>query len=438
MKLGGRFSAAIEVLEAIFDKHNSAAAALHDWGRSHRFAGSGDRSAIGNLVYDALRQKNSVAFKMGDDTPRSLVLGVARFIWGLEVAEIQEATDDKFGPDSLTDAEVEIFNAAHDGKVPRWVAGDYPQWLDPSLKWAYGDDVIEQGAALACRAPVDLRVNTLKATREQVLEALEKQGAKEGPFVETSVRINAPENAGRTPNVEVETAHGKGWYEVQDTASQIVAGLAAPTPNDVVMDLCAGAGGKTLALAAAMNNNGKIYAHDRDKRRLRPIFERVARAGATNVEVIGAEEKGRLFELKDQMDLVLLDAPCTGVGAWRRKPDSKWRLSPATLEQRIKDQKAVLESGANLTKPGGRLVYITCSLLPEENNDQVAFFLKHHKNFKLIPYTTMWKTAFNTQAPKSADGNEETLTMSPYSHDTDGFFIAIMEKSYAKPSVTED
>ena len=128
----------------------------------------------------------------------------------------------------------------------------------------------------------------------------------------------------------------------------------------------------------------------------------------------------------------LLDAPCTGVGAWRRKPDSKWRLSPATLEQRIKDQKAVLESGANLTKPGGRLVYITCSLLPEENTDQVAFFLKHHKNFKLIPYPTMWKIAFDTPVPPSADGNEVTLTMSPHSHDTDGFFIAIMEKSYAK------
>ena len=177
MKLGGRFSAAIEVLDAIFSNHNSAAAALHDWGRSHRFAGSGDRSAIGNLVYDALRQKNSVAFKMGDDTPRALVLGVARFVWKLEIAEIQEATDDKFGPDDLTDAEKEIFAAAHDGKQPRWVAGDYPQWLDASFQWAFPDDAVEQGAALSRRAPVDLRVNTLKATRDEVLEALWKNMA---------------------------------------------------------------------------------------------------------------------------------------------------------------------------------------------------------------------------------------------------------------------
>ncbi|MCK9909854.1 RsmB/NOP family class I SAM-dependent RNA methyltransferase, partial [Microbacteriaceae bacterium K1510] len=179
----------------------------------------------------------------------------------------------------------------------------------------------------------------------------------------------APEGAAKAPHLEAETAHGKGWYEVQDEGSQIAALLAGAGPRMQVLDLCAGAGGKTLALAAGMQNTGQIYAYDSDKKQLRPIFERLKRAGARNVQVLEAGDEAALSALGPRFDLVLVDAPCTGSGTWRRKPDAKWRLKPSNIPERQEDQRRVLELGAGLTKPGGLLVYVTCSVLPEENQD---------------------------------------------------------------------
>jgi 16S rRNA (cytosine967-C5)-methyltransferase len=168
-------------------------------------------------------------------------------------------------------------------------------------------------------------------------------------------------------------------------------------------------------------------AYDADRHRLRPIFERMTRAGVTNIEVIAADEAEKL----DQMggfDCVLIDAPCSGSGSWRRKPDAKWRLAEMQLQQRIKDQGQVLERGAQLVKAGGRLVYVTCSVLPEENNEQIAAFLDRHKNFEIIPYAKQWASAIGTEAPKSADGSDSTLLLTPAQHGTDGFFIAVMRR----------
>ena len=233
----------------------------------------------------------------------------------------------------------------------------------------------EEGAALARRAPVDMRVNTLKADRERVLKALARFSAEPTPYSPVGVRIAAPEGAGRQPNVEAETGHGKGWYEVQDEGSQIAALMAGAGPREQVLDICAGAGGKTLAMAAAMRNTGQIYAYDDDPVRLRPIFERLKRAGVRNAQVLNAGDQAALAALGPRFDLVLIDASCTGTGAWRRRPDAKWRLKPANLAQRQAEQRAVLALGAPLVKPGGRLVYVTCSVLPEENGEQVAAFL---------------------------------------------------------------
>jgi len=428
MRLSGRLSAAIEVLDDIFSRHNSAAAALHEWGRAHRFAGSGDRSAIGNLVYDALRQKQQLAAQMGNETSRALVLAVARTVWGLEVDEIAEATAEKFGPGALSDEEKAALQTPLDGKQHYWINGNFPQWLAPSFKACFGDKAADQGHALAQRAPVDLRINTLKTNREELLAEFAKHGAVEGPLSPHSVRIPAPHGQNRSPNVEIEAAHGMGWFEVQDSASQVVSLLAGTKPGDTVVDLCAGAGGKTLAMAASMNNDGTVYAYDRDKRRLRPIFERIARSGASNIEVVPADQPEKLAALKGTADVVFLDAPCSGTGAWRRKPDAKWRLKEATLAQRIKDQQDVLATGSELVKPGGRLIYVTCSVLPQENTEQVSTFLSQRKNFSLIPYTDVWKKTIGTQPPVSADGKKSTLLLTPASHDTDGFFIAIMER----------
>jgi 16S rRNA (cytosine967-C5)-methyltransferase len=244
------------------------------------------------------------------------------------------------------------------------------------------------------------------------------------------VRILQAPGAGRSPHVEAEAGHGKGWYEVQDEASQVAALLTGAKPKLQAIDLCAGAGGKTLALAALMQNSGQLYAYDSDRMRLRPIFERLKRAGVRNAQVLQAGDRNALAGLSGKMDLVLIDAPCTGSGVWRRRPDAKWRLSPQMLEARIKEQAEVLEQGAPLVKPGGRLAYITCSVLPPENRDQVEAFLGRHPEFKLIPWRQLWGEALpETPAPPSADGSEDTLLMTPLSHGTDGFFVAMMERA---------
>jgi len=428
MRLGGRLSAAIEVLDEIFNRHTSAAAALHEWGRAHRFAGSGDRSAIGNLVYDALRQKSKLAAQMGAETPRALVLAVAKTLWDLPLEEIEQAAAEKFGPGVLSDEETRALKTPLGDKQHYWITGNFPQWVGPTFKKTFGGNAARQGAALAERAPVDLRVNTLKTSREKLLAEFEKHGAIEGPLSPNSVRIPAPVGQNRSPNVEIEAAHGMGWFEVQDSASQVVSLLANARPDEIVIDMCAGAGGKTLAMAATMNNSGTIYAYDRDKRRLRPIFERIARSGAQNIEVIPADQPEMLEALNGKADVVFLDAPCSGTGSWRRKPDAKWRLKQATLDQRIKDQRAVLEAGAKLVKPGGRLIYVTCSVLPQENTEQTATFLRQWSNFELIPYAQVWNETIGTQPPVSADGLKSTLLLTPASHQTDGFFIAVMQR----------
>jgi 16S rRNA (cytosine967-C5)-methyltransferase len=211
---------------------------------------------------------------------------------------------------------------------------------------------------------------------------------------------------------------------VQDEGSQIAALLAGAGPKMQVLDLCAGAGGKTLALAAAMQNTGQIYAYDADKRQLRPIFERLRRAGARNVQVMEAGDEAALAALGPRFDAVLVDAPCTGSGTWRRKPDSKWRLKPDNIGERQAEQKQVLALGASLTKPGGCLVYVTCSVLSEENADQVAAFLTEHPGFSVEPYAQSWKEHLGSEPPSSADGRDDTLQLTPACHGADGFFIA--------------
>src|SRR5204863_649965 len=285
------------------------------------------------------------------------------------------------------------------------------------------------GAALAARAPIDLRVNTLKADRPKLIAALSKFGAAEGPLSPWCVRIAPPGPDARNPNVEAEPAHGKGWFEVQDAGSHTAALMSGAKAGEQVADICAGAGGKTLALAAMMANRGQIHAYDADRHRLRPIFERLQRAGVRNVQVLGADEGARLDALKGKIDCVFIDAPCSGSGAWRRNPDSKWRLTERQLAQRIEDQKAVLERGAGLVKPGGRLLYITCSVLPEENDDQVETFLAAHPDFSLIPYREQWTKAIGTAPPQSAGTGGDALLLTPLTHATDGFFIAAIRKA---------
>lgn len=425
MRLPGRVSAAIEILGEIAARHRPAAEALKDWGKAHRFAGAGDRHAIGTLVYDSLRHRASAAFRMGDDAPRALVLATLRDTWGMAPADIAALADGEHGPAALGDTEVAALSRTMTDAPPH-IAGDFPEWLAPGLRRVFGDQAAEEGKALAQRAPIDLRANTLKADRDKVLAALTRFGAVEGPFAPTAIRIAAPGPEQKHVSVEAEPAHGMGWFEVQDAASQVAAALTAVKPGERVADICAGAGGKTLALAALMRNEGTLVAHDRDRHRLRPIFERMGRSGASNIEVLAAEEGAKL-SAGEGFDCVVVDAPCTGTGTWRRKPDAKWRLTEKTLALRIKEQQDVLTRAAALVRPGGRLGYFTCSLLPEENTDQVKWFLERHKKYRIISYKDLWPVHLSSSVPASADGSAETLLLTPRQHGTDGFFVAVMQ-----------
>jgi len=425
-----RASAAIEVLADIEQRKRPASEALKDWGLGHRFAGSGDRAAIGNLVFDCLRKRASAAYAMSGDSPRALVLRTLVTDWGMTPDQVAALCDgSRFAPTPLEGDELEGLARVLPDEAPASVRGDYPQWLAPAFADAFGDRAAEEGAALSLRAPVDLRANTLKANRDKVLKSLSRLDPAPTLYSPVGVRIAPREGPARSPHVEAEAGHGKGWFEVQDEGSQVASLLTGARPRQQVIDLCAGAGGKTLALAALMENTGQLYAYDADRLRLRPIFERLKRAGARNVQVLPAGEPEALRPLEGKMDMVVIDAPCTGSGVWRRRPDAKWRLSPEMLAARVEEQRTVLDQGAALVKPGGRLAYVTCSVLPAENRAQVAAFLARHPNFALVPWRDLWAAVLPVAPPPSADGSDETLLMTPLSHGTDGFFVAVMERA---------
>jgi len=431
MTPGARAAAAVEVLTDIEARKRPAGEALKDWGLSHRFAGSSDRAAIGNLVFDCLRGRASAAFAMGEASPRALVLRTLATHWRLapeSVAALADGSRHALAP--VSETELAGLRRELPPDAPAHVKGDYPDWLGPEFERAFGACAAEQGAALARRAPVDLRVNMLKAGRDKVLKALRRYEAKPTPHSPFGIRVEQAPGPGRSPHLEAEPGHGKGWYEVQDQGSQLATLLSGARPRQQILDLCAGAGGKTLALAALMENTGQLYAFDAERLRLRPIFERLKRAGVRNIQVLPPGDLQALAALTGKMDLVLIDAPCSGSGVWRRRPDAKWRLSPAMLEARRAEQMAVLEEGAGLVKPGGRLAYITCSVLPSENRDQVDGFLARHPEFKLVPWPELWEQSLPEKAPvPSADGSGETLLMTPRDHGTDGFFVAVMQRS---------
>ena len=427
MRLAGRVQAAIDILTEVTTRHRPAAEALKDWGRAHRFAGSGDRHAIGTLVYDALRHKLSAAARMGDGRPRALVLAVLRDHWGLAAEAIAGLATEQHGPGALSQSEQAALARAPRDDLPDHVKGDFPEWLMPEMTRAFGTGAAAEGAALSARAPIDLRANTLKAPPDKVLAALAKFGATAGPWSPLAIRMAAPGPDQKHINVEADPAHGMGWFEVQDAGSQVAALMSGASAGEKVADICAGAGGKTLALAAMMENRGSLIATDADRFRLRPIFERLTRSGASMVEVVAADDTARLQALGG-FDRVVVDAPCSGSGSWRRKPDAKWRLSPKQLEERQRAQRAVLAQAAGLVKPGGTMTYITCSVLPAENTDQVAAFLAARHEFEIIPYAEQWHKVMGGTAPTSADGRDEALLLSPAQHGTDGFFVATLRR----------
>jgi 16S rRNA (cytosine967-C5)-methyltransferase len=432
MTPAARLSAAIEVLADVIERRRPAADALKDWGLSHRFAGSGDRAAIAGLLYDALRRRASSAWTVGASTPRAIVLGMLKLVRGHDVEAIARLFDGgRFAPPPLTDDERTQLAQATLDLAPPHVAGDYPEWLDGELARTFGDERAAEGAALAARAPLDLRVNTLLADRDKAAAELSDYAPTPTRWSPVGLRI-ALTAEGKAPPIQAEPAFLKGHVEVQDEGSQLAALLAFAEPGEQVVDLCAGGGGKTLALAATMENHGQIFATDPDMRRLAPIHDRLKRAHARNVQV--RTPRGRtdvLTDLDGRADLVLIDAPCTGTGSWRRNPDAKWRVRPGALEQRVKDQMAALDRAATLVRPGGRIAYVTCSVLEEENGVQVRAFLQRHSGFAVVAPETVTEVlgerAFLFR--RAVLLSDEGLLMTPRRTDTDGFFVSVMRRT---------
>jgi 16S rRNA (cytosine967-C5)-methyltransferase len=425
MRDGGRIAAAIQVLEDIEQRHKPVRMALKNWGEASRFAGAKDRAWVSGLVLDALRHRRSLGWVIGSEAPRAVVLAALAQAWRWPLETIAAAAaEETHGPGALSEAEAGALASPRPIEdAPAPVRGDYPDWLDALLARQYGDERAAETAALATRAPVDLRVNSLKTDVARALKALSPLGATPAGIMPDALRVPAPDAAERAAPVESAPEFQKGWFEVQDLGSQIAAAAAGEIKGRQVLDFCAGGGGKTLALAAAMGNTGQLYAYDSDARRLSETVKRATRASVRNLQVRSPIRPDALEGLAGRMDLVFVDAPCTGSGTWRRHPDAKWRLTPAQLERRMAEQDQVLAAAGAYVKPGGRLVYVTCSLLAEENEDRVAAFLATHANFSSevvqVAGAEPWLTG------------EGFLRLTPRNAGTDGFFVATLTREAA-------
>lgn len=444
MRLGGVLQAVTEILATAETGRQPMAEILKDWAAGHRFAGAKDRAFIGNIVYDALRRRNSLSYKMADNRPQALAYAALLTQGGYNMAELEQLlAGDKFAPPPLSPAQKQAWDSSAIKSAPAVVQADIPQWCAASFAKIPGASWVAEAQALALRAPLDLRVNSLKAERQQVQKRLAPFGAVPVALTPWGLRIAATHGAGRHPNIQLEPAFQQGWFEVQDCGAQMAARLCAARPVEQVLDYCAGGGGKSLALAAEMENRGRIYAYDKEKARLAPIFARLIRAGVRNVQVCG--ESRRLALTAGTMDCVLLDAPCSGSGTWRRAPEAKWRLTPEILAQKQAEQQKVLAAGAAFVRPGGRLVYVTCSLLYEENDAQIRHFLSRNSNFKPVNMRACWAAAMAFDAksallPRGAEAESRGrdkilphftpfgLLLSPRQTATDGFFVAVLAK----------
>jgi 16S rRNA (cytosine967-C5)-methyltransferase len=418
---GGRLAAAIGVLGDIEGRHKPARQALKTWGDAARYAGARDRAFVSGLVLDVLRRRRSLAWRMGDAGERALVLGAVRFLWAWDLDRLAAAAAEPHGPGALTGEDRARLSGDGDLEgAPAAARGDYPDWLEPHMVRVFGEDRADEGAALAARAPTDLRVNTLKTDPARALAALAPFDPEALALLHGAVRIPSPAASERAHAIETAPEYEMGWFEVQDLGSQLAAARAGEIAGARVLDFCAGGGGKTLALAAAMRGEGQLYAYDSDARRLTDTVRRALRAGVTNLEVRSPIRRDALAGLEGGMDLVFVDAPCTGSGVWRRHPDAKWRLGPAQLARRMAEQDAVLAAAARFVKPGGRMVYVTCSLFAEENEDRVAAFLAGAPAFRAIP----------ARGPAEAFLTPEGyLRLTPRTAGTDGFFVATLARA---------
>ena len=405
-----------EALREVLALDSPADSVLSRFFRLRRNLGQSDRSTIAETVYAVLRRKRLLErLSGGGRDPRRLALAAWSALLGANLRELEGC----IGSDE-TDWLAQVKRAAREPQAIE-VECDMPDWLIARLRRDRDDSsLLELARGLARPAPLDLRINLARMTREAALErfARDGMGAAPTPYSPAGVRI-----AGK-PAINRHELFREGLMEVQDEGSQLLCYLVSPRRGEMVVDFCAGAGGKSLALGMLMRSTGRLYAFDVSDKRLAQLKPRLARSGLSNVhpQRIDGEKDPRVFRLAGKIDRVLIDAPCTGLGTLRRNPDLKWRQSEQSLRELTRKQASILRSAARLAKPGGRLVYATCSVLQEENRDIVAEFLGENEAFRLV------SAAQVLAQQRIALDTGEFLELFPHRHGTDGFFAAALER----------
>jgi 16S rRNA (cytosine967-C5)-methyltransferase len=439
MTPGARVSAALGLLAAL-DAPGAPPAdkLLADWARSNRYAGAKDRASVAGMVYGVLRRRGQIDWWLsrasGEVSPRGRLLLWLQIGDGATLDELEIVFSGKrYDPEPLSPSEKRVAielgaqNSFKHSCQPVAVAGNMPSWLEAGLIALYGADAPRQLGAHGNEGPVDLRVNTLKADRESAREALASEGVEAEP---TPLSPNGLRLKDRRP-LSGTAAFKDGMIEPQDEGSQLAALLVEAKPGMKIVDFCAGAGGKTLALAAVMENTGRIIACDVSEARLKRARQRLKRAGAFLAEprLLSSERgkwvKRRAAKFDGGFDRVLIDAPCTGTGTWRRNPDQKWKLTPEDLSALTEKQSSILDSAARLVAPGGRLVYVTCSVLREENEERVDAFLAERGDFFAHPVAEIWGEVL-PDVDYPGDATIPYLRLTPADHGTDGFFVAVL------------
>ncbi|MBI5918007.1 MAG: RsmB/NOP family class I SAM-dependent RNA methyltransferase [Nitrosomonadales bacterium] len=413
-----RLDLVIQALRAVMPLAHPADAALSYFFRSER-TGSSERALIAETVFGVLRHRLFLEHACGEQpTPRRMALAYWVRFGGYNLRELTPL---------LKATEAEWLGQAKGIKMaelPLAIQAELPDWLIEKLRVSMTDeDILATGRAMQQAAPLDLRVNTLRASREEILQGLqgEKVEATLTPYSPVGLRVKGKPALNKSP------LFAEGKFEVQDEGSQLLGLLLAPKRNDMVVDFCAGAGGKTLHLGALMNSQGRLYAFDVSEKRLANLKPRLARSGLSNVQpqLIAHEHDQKIKRLAGKIDRVLVDAPCSGLGTLRRNPDLKFRQSPASVDELTTKQAAILAAAAKLLKVGGRLVYATCSLLQAENRAIVDAFLAAHPDFALLPAGEVLKQ----QKVELEMG--DCLQLLPQVHGTDGFFAAVLERQAA-------
>ncbi|MCB1532018.1 MAG: RsmB/NOP family class I SAM-dependent RNA methyltransferase [Alphaproteobacteria bacterium] len=428
MKPQARVQATIDVLDRIQQNTRIPMdGVVGDYMRQRRYIGSKDRSNVAERVYDVARAQARLGWwleKIGaPDTPRSRVLAYLILVEGTEEKRITKDLFDgsKYAPEPLGEEEIAfvqklIGQSLEHADMPASIRSECPPLYEDKLKSYFGDDFEAEMAAMIPGATLDMRVNTFTCDIEKAENYLEADGVKteRTPYSPVGLRALGKAYLARTK------AFNKGWIEIQDEGSQLIAHVCGAQPGMQVLDYCAGAGGKTLALAAAMQRKGRIVAMDMDERRLMKGKDRYKKAQVADIieTRVLSEDKQRKW-LKRQagkFDIVLLDVPCTGTGTWRRNPDMRWTTYGPSLEELTEIQADILERACKAVKPGGKLVYATCSLLPDENEHQVEKFLAAHPEFSPAPLDESLKIG------------TPYMRLTPHRHGTDGFFAAVLER----------